>query len=69
MVMCMLEHYLPMHPHVDRNSNPQLYFHSKCTRINIHTITADGLQLVVDVPLYGRVIIMQTYRPVVPLVP
>ena len=28
---------------------------SKCTRLEIHRLTAEGLQGVVDVPIYGRI--------------
>eukprot|EP00667_Euglena_gracilis_P000838 EG_transcript_838 len=36
---------------------------SKCTRLNIHTVASEGLQPILDIPLYGRIIFMQTYRP------
>eukprot|EP00906_Rhabdomonas_costata_P037101 RCo052151 len=35
---------------------------SKVLRIEVHTVTPEGLQPVVDVPLYGRVILMRAYR-------
>lgn len=36
---------------------------AKCTRIEIHTLTADGLQGVVDVPVYGRIATLELFRP------
>jgi DNA damage-binding protein 1 len=35
---------------------------SKSTRIEIHRITAMGLELVADVPIYGRVAVMELVR-------
>eukprot|EP00994_Dinema_validum_P003899 NODE_1914_length_812_cov_8.851900_g1514_i0.p1 GENE.NODE_1914_length_812_cov_8.851900_g1514_i0~~NODE_1914_length_812_cov_8.851900_g1514_i0.p1 ORF type:complete len:227 (-),score=27.34 NODE_1914_length_812_cov_8.851900_g1514_i0:93-773(-) len=37
---------------------------SKSTRIEIHLVNSEGLQPILDVPLNGRVLIMQSYRPV-----
>ena len=36
---------------------------SKGTRIEIHSIEADGLNHMLDVPLYGRVATMVLWRP------
>ena len=36
---------------------------SRCTRIEIYTLGAEGLQLLHDVPLYGRVATMELWRP------
>uniref|UniRef100_A0A061SBD9 DNA damage-binding protein 1 n=1 Tax=Tetraselmis sp. GSL018 TaxID=582737 RepID=A0A061SBD9_9CHLO len=36
---------------------------AKYTRIEIHTLTEDGLQGVLDVPIYGRISAMQLLRP------
>ncbi len=35
----------------------------KCTRIEIYLLTADGLQPVADVPIYGRIATLELYRP------
>ncbi|OVA12038.1 Cleavage/polyadenylation specificity factor [Macleaya cordata] len=35
----------------------------KCTRIEIHVINAQGLQPVLDVPLYGRIATLELFRP------
>ncbi|EIE24281.1 hypothetical protein COCSUDRAFT_28729 [Coccomyxa subellipsoidea C-169] len=37
---------------------------SKCTRIEIHTLTPEGLKGVADVAIYGRVATMELFRPV-----
>jgi DNA damage-binding protein 1 len=36
---------------------------SKCTRLEIHTLSSDGLQPVYDVPIYGRVATLFLWRP------
>ncbi|CAK8578715.1 unnamed protein product [Lathyrus sativus] len=36
---------------------------AKCTRIEIHLLTAHGLQSVLDVPLYGRIATLELFRP------
>lgn len=36
---------------------------SKCNRIEIHTLTAEGLKGVADVPLFGRIAAMELFRP------
>ncbi|KAK9791627.1 hypothetical protein WJX73_005132 [Symbiochloris irregularis] len=36
---------------------------SKCTRIEIHTLTPEGLKGILDVPIYGRVACMELFRP------
>mmetsp|Transcript_12957 Transcript_12957/g.36428 ORF Transcript_12957/g.36428 Transcript_12957/m.36428 type:complete len:1117 (+) Transcript_12957:258-3608(+) len=36
---------------------------AKCTRIEIHRLTEEGLQGVVDVPIYGRIATMELFRP------
>ena len=36
---------------------------SKCTRIEIHKVDNDGLQCMLDVPLYGRIATMKLWRP------
>lgn len=36
---------------------------SKSTRLEVHRLTPEGLQGVLDVPLYGRVAALQLYRP------
>ncbi|ACO65083.1 predicted protein [Micromonas commoda] len=36
---------------------------AKCTRIEIHMLTPDGLQPMHDVPVYGRIAVMKLYRP------
>lgn len=35
----------------------------KCTRLEIHLLTAEGLQPMLDVPIYGRISAMMLYRP------
>nr|XP_027191973.1 DNA damage-binding protein 1 isoform X1 [Cicer arietinum] len=36
---------------------------AKCTRIEIHMLSANGLQSVLDVPLYGRIATLELFRP------
>ncbi|KAI3937749.1 hypothetical protein MKW92_004607 [Papaver armeniacum] len=36
---------------------------AKCTRIEIHVINAQGLQAVLDVPIYGRIATLELFRP------
>uniref|UniRef100_A0A7N0V777 DNA damage-binding protein 1 n=1 Tax=Kalanchoe fedtschenkoi TaxID=63787 RepID=A0A7N0V777_KALFE len=36
---------------------------AKCTRIEIHLLTPQGLQPVLDVPLYGRIATLELFRP------
>ncbi|KAF5752708.1 hypothetical protein HS088_TW01G00624 [Tripterygium wilfordii] len=36
---------------------------AKCTRIEIHLLTAQGLQPLLDVPLYGRIATLELFRP------
>jgi hypothetical protein len=36
---------------------------SKSTRLEVHRLTPEGLQGVLDVPLYGRVAALQLFRP------
>ncbi|KAL1525255.1 hypothetical protein AB1Y20_020120 [Prymnesium parvum] len=36
---------------------------SKCTRIEVHRVDAEGLHCMLDVPLYGRVATMELWRP------
>ncbi|KAM0950707.1 putative transcription factor WD40-like family [Dioscorea sansibarensis] len=36
---------------------------AKCTRIEIHLLTAQGLQPMLDVPIYGRIATLQLFRP------
>ena len=36
---------------------------SRCTRIEIYALETDGLQLVLDVPLYCRIATMELWRP------
>eukprot|EP00873_Tetraselmis_striata_P003032 jgi/Tetstr1/423296/TSEL_013995.t1 len=36
---------------------------AKCTRIEIHNLTPEGLQGVVDVPVYGRIAVLELFRP------
>lgn len=36
---------------------------AKCTRIEIHLLTAHGLQPMVDVPIYGRIATLELFRP------
>lgn len=36
---------------------------AKSTRIEIHTLTVDGLQGVLDVPIYGRIASLELFRP------
>ena len=35
----------------------------KSTRIEIHTLGAEGLQGVLDVPIYGRITGLELFRP------
>ena len=35
----------------------------KCTRIEIYLLSADGLQPVTDVPIYGRIATLELFRP------
>mmetsp|Transcript_63382 Transcript_63382/g.200458 ORF Transcript_63382/g.200458 Transcript_63382/m.200458 type:complete len:1099 (-) Transcript_63382:192-3488(-) len=36
---------------------------AKCTRIEIHMLTPDGLQPLMDVPIYGRISTLELFRP------
>ncbi|CAJ2677173.1 DNA damage-binding protein 1 [Trifolium pratense] len=36
---------------------------AKCTRIEIHLLTPQGLQSILDVPLYGRIATLELFRP------
>lgn len=36
---------------------------SKCTRLEIHRLTPEGLQGMVDVPIYGRISVLRLFRP------
>ncbi|KAM3341899.1 hypothetical protein P3S68_026865 [Capsicum galapagoense] len=36
---------------------------AKCTRIEIHLVTSDGLELLLDVPIYGRIATLKLFRP------
>ncbi|GAB2241606.1 hypothetical protein Droror1_Dr00018381 [Drosera rotundifolia] len=36
---------------------------AKCTRIEIHMLTPQGLQPMLDVPLYGRIATLELFRP------
>ncbi|XP_024396613.1 DNA damage-binding protein 1a [Physcomitrium patens] len=36
---------------------------AKCTRIEIHLLTASGLQPMLDVPIYGRIATLELFRP------
>ncbi|KAH8956048.1 hypothetical protein BDL97_07G017700 [Sphagnum fallax] len=36
---------------------------AKCTRIEIHLLTAAGLQTMLDVPIYGRIATLELFRP------
>ncbi|KAL2930575.1 DNA damage-binding protein 1a [Bienertia sinuspersici] len=36
---------------------------SKCTRIEIHLLTPQGLQPMLDVPMYGRIATLELFRP------
>lgn len=36
---------------------------AKCTRIEIHLLTAQGLQPLLDVPIYGRIATLELFRP------
>ncbi|CAH2078400.1 unnamed protein product [Thlaspi arvense] len=36
---------------------------AKCTRIEIHLLTPQGLQMMLDVPLYGRIATLELFRP------
>ncbi|KAF9588985.1 hypothetical protein IFM89_017664 [Coptis chinensis] len=36
---------------------------AKCTRIEIHLLTPQGLQAMVDVPIYGRIATVELFRP------
>lgn len=35
----------------------------KCTRVEIYLLTADGLQPVTDVPIYGRIATLELFTP------
>lgn len=36
---------------------------AKCTRIEIHLLTPQGLQAMLDVPIYGRIATLELFRP------
>ncbi|KAL8139852.1 hypothetical protein V2J09_005873 [Rumex salicifolius] len=36
---------------------------AKCTRIEIHLLTPQGIQPMLDVPIYGRIATLELYRP------
>jgi DNA damage-binding protein 1 len=36
---------------------------AKCTRLEIHQLGSDGLRPLLDVPIYGRIAIMELFRP------
>ena len=36
---------------------------AKCTRVEIHLLTPQGLQAMMDVPIYGRIATMELVRP------
>ncbi|GMJ12602.1 damaged DNA binding protein 1A [Hibiscus trionum] len=36
---------------------------AKCTRIEIHLLTSQGLQPMLDVPIYGRIATLELFRP------
>ncbi|EEC79792.1 hypothetical protein OsI_21216 [Oryza sativa Indica Group] len=36
---------------------------AKCTRIEIHLLTPQGLQPMIDVPIYGRIATLELFRP------
>ncbi|KAD7117821.1 hypothetical protein E3N88_05089 [Mikania micrantha] len=36
---------------------------AKCTRIEIHLLTPEGLQPMLDVPIYGRIATLELFRP------
>ncbi|GER29769.1 DNA damage-binding protein 1 [Striga asiatica] len=36
---------------------------AKCTRIEIHLLSSQGLQLMLDMPIYGRIAILELFRP------
>ncbi|GER24636.1 DNA damage-binding protein 1 [Striga asiatica] len=36
---------------------------SRCTRIEIHLVSFQGLQLMLDMPIYGRIAILELFRP------
>ncbi|XP_047333166.1 DNA damage-binding protein 1-like [Impatiens glandulifera] len=36
---------------------------AKCTRVEIHLLTPEGLQPLLDVPLYGRIATLELFRP------
>eukprot|EP00898_Chlorokybus_atmophyticus_P002114 jgi/Chlat1/2903/Chrsp2S04662 len=36
---------------------------AKCTRVEIHLLTPQGLQPLLDVPIYGRIATMELFRP------
>ncbi|CAH2080608.1 unnamed protein product [Thlaspi arvense] len=36
---------------------------AKCTRIEIHLLTPQGLQPMLDVPIYGRIATLELFRP------
>ena len=39
----------------------------KCTRIEVHLLVPEGLQPVMDAPIYGRIACMELFRPPVRL--
>lgn len=41
---------------------------SKSTRLELHTVGAEGLEPVLDVPIYGRVAAIKLFRPKVIIV-
>lgn len=40
-----------------------IFYFSKCTRIEIYLITSEGLQLLHDIGIYGRISTMELFRP------
>ncbi|CAI9760069.1 unnamed protein product [Fraxinus pennsylvanica] len=36
---------------------------AKCTRLEIHSVASQGLQAMLDVPIYGRIATLQLFRP------
>ncbi|KAM3237195.1 hypothetical protein P3L10_012224 [Capsicum annuum] len=41
----------------------QSHHRLKCTRIEIHLVTSNGLELLLDVPIYGRIATLELFRP------
>lgn len=39
------------------------FYCSKCTRIEIHLLTPDGISPLLDVGIYGRIATMELFRP------